>query len=104
MEKCCDVAFMISGICFTVKCHNDEACEEVHAPGSGYKPMLSYVVREKPTKHHLKHRQRAHLDQHTRRHQRVKGKVITLPFPLSLLCMFETGFIKHFVEKSENSI
>ena len=53
MERYCDLAFMINGTCFTVRCHTEEACQEVRSPGTGFKPMISYVVRER--RHHDSH-------------------------------------------------
>ncbi|CAB3999838.1 Hypothetical predicted protein [Paramuricea clavata] len=55
MQKFCDLAFVINGTCFTVRCHTEEGCQEVRSPGSGFKPMISYVVREKPRNYHKKH-------------------------------------------------
>ena len=54
-EKYCDLAFMINGTCFTVRCHTEEGCQEVRSPGSGFKPMISYVLREKSSGYHKKH-------------------------------------------------
>lgn len=57
MERYCDLAFMINGTCFTVRCHTEEACEEVRSPGSRYTPMISYVVRERQREDNKKQRQ-----------------------------------------------
>ena len=59
IEKYCDLAFMINGTCFTVRCHTEEGCQEVRSPGSGYKPMISYVLREKSSSYHKK-QQKSH--------------------------------------------
>ncbi|XP_028404361.1 uncharacterized protein LOC114527001 isoform X2 [Dendronephthya gigantea] len=53
MERYCDLAFMINGTCFTVRCHTEEGCQEVRSPGTGFKPMISYVMRER--RHHSSH-------------------------------------------------
>jgi hypothetical protein len=55
MQKFCDLAFVINGTCFTVRCHTEEGCQEVRSPGSGFKPMISYVVRERPRGYRKKH-------------------------------------------------
>ena len=74
VEKQCDVAFMINGICFTVQCHSEEACEEVRATGSGFKLMLSYVVREKPsTKKTVGRRRKTHVNRRQRKHKKGEG-------------------------------
>ena len=46
-ERFCDLAFMINSTCFTVRCRSEEGCQEVRSPGTEFKPMMSYVVREK---------------------------------------------------------
>ena len=41
----CDVAFMLKTTCYSIKCSNEENCEQVPARASEYSPRLSYVRR-----------------------------------------------------------
>ena len=59
-ETLCDLAFVINETCFTVRCRTDEGCQEVKSPGSAFKPMISYVVREKLRDQHKKHKKPYH--------------------------------------------
>jgi hypothetical protein len=76
MEKYCDLAFMINGTCFTVRCHTEEGCQEVRSPGSGFKPMISYVLREKSSGYN-KNNGKAYRKKLEEKHQKGVFRVIT---------------------------
>ena len=44
-ERYCNLAFIITGTCFTVYCHTEEGCKVISSPGARFKPMISNVVR-----------------------------------------------------------